>query len=438
MQRRELSRVLLASAGSAMLARNAEAQTCTAPCYARTLAEVAAGVIPTNLSYSPLYVDRYGTNATPGTTSMRAAFQSAINVMRKGGGIVRWGTTAPYLIDGTLDCTFSASTNQFGLVFCDEGPTSQDTPSIILKHTGYGFDLTGCDAYTFYDCNITTDATTFPQVCFFQARANVAGNNSQLPRIYNTKVQGKFSRAIQYNYGSEDGVYVGNYWTNLYTGSGKVVVITALNIFGLTSTFATIRTGSQSCIDHEYIGGQYAILSSDAAADVFYFDNCEHVKVLGPWVDCGTPAGVGGRSIIYVDMTNGAASHIHLSAVQTENLITQNAYGILFSNGTGIPSQWRIDDCYMPAATNAIFAPANVTLDSFVITQLKQAAGTGIACTNMQNSDLILGAVPISISGTSTSNFIVGGNGVTTGTRVKTVVVDKLTGAIHAAAFLTP
>jgi len=126
------------------------------------------------------------------------------------------------------------------------------------------------------------------------------------------------------------------------------------------------------------------------------------------------------------------------SAVQTENLITQNAYGILFSNGTGIPSQWRIDDCYMPAATNAIFAPANVTLDSFVITQLKQAAGTGIACTNMQNSDLILGAVPISISGTSTSNFIVGGNGVTTGTRVKTVVVDKLTGAIHAAAFLTP
>ena len=82
MQRRELSRVLLASAGSAMLARNAEAQTCTAPCYARTLAEVAAGVIPTNLSYSPLYVDRYGTNATPGTTSMRAAFQSAINVMR--------------------------------------------------------------------------------------------------------------------------------------------------------------------------------------------------------------------------------------------------------------------------------------------------------------------------------------------------------------------
>lgn len=137
-------------------------------------------------------------------------------------------------------------------------------------------------------------------------------------------------------------------------------------------------------------------------------------------------------------MSNGAASHIHVSAVQTENLATQNAYGVLFSNSAGTPSQWRVDDCYFPAATNGIFAPATVTLDSFVITQLKQAAGTGIVCTNMQNSDLIPGSTPITISGTSTKNFIVGGNGVTIGSRVNTVVIDKLTGTIHAAAFLTP
>lgn len=166
-----------------------------------------------------------------------------------------------------------------------------------------------------------------------------------------------------------------------------------------------------------------------------------HVKIFGPWVACLTAAGVGGRSIIYVDLTNastsGAASHIHLSAVQTENAATQNAYGILFSNNSAIPSQWRIDDCYFPASTNAIFAPASVTLDSFFITQLKQNTGTGITCTNMQNSDLAAGGVPITISGTSTKNFIVGGNGITIGTKVNTVVIDKTVGSIHANSFLT-
>jgi len=69
-----------------------------------------------------------------------------------------------------------------------------------------------------------TDPTIFPQVCFFQARANGAGGNSQFPRIYNTKVNGNFSKAIQYNYGSEDGVYSGNYWANNYSGAGGRVV----------------------------------------------------------------------------------------------------------------------------------------------------------------------------------------------------------------------
>src|SRR5262249_19657357 len=160
----------------------------------------------------------------------------------------------------------------------------------------------------------------------------------------------------------ETGVYVGNNWQNRYTGGGKVVVITAHNIFNLTSAFVTIRSGEQSCIVHEYFGGQYVIQSSNAASDVFYLDNCAHVKIFGSWVMCGSGGSggsAGGRSIIYVDMTNGASSHVHLSGLQTENLTTQNLYGVLFSNVTGIATQWRIDDCYLPASTNGLFAPAN-------------------------------------------------------------------------------
>jgi len=408
--------------------------------YPQTAAELALGITPVNYSYPAMYVDRYATNTSPRTTDMTLAFQHAIDVCKQGGGVIRWGATAPYLITSTLNCTFGSSANQFGLKFRDEGSTSQDGyppgPSIIFQHTGYGFDLTGCDAYTFYDCTISTDATTFPQVCFFQARANVAGSNSQFPRIINTKVVGKFSRCIQYNYGSEDGLYVGNYWANTYTGAGKVVVITANNIFGLTSSFVTIRTGAQSCLDHEYFGGQFLMASSDAAADVFYFDAAGHIKIFGPWVSVENGAGVGGRAIFYVDMTNGATGHVHLSGVETENLTTQNLYGITFSNVAGTPSQWRIDDCYFPALTNAIFAPALVVLDSFFITQIKQLSGTGVACTTMQNSHCEMGAVPITISGTSTSNFIIGSNTITIGTRTKTTTIDSNTGDIRTNGVL--
>lgn len=43
----------------------------------QTQAEITAGVTPTNIWYSPGDIRRYGTNTTPGTTDMSAAFQSA-------------------------------------------------------------------------------------------------------------------------------------------------------------------------------------------------------------------------------------------------------------------------------------------------------------------------------------------------------------------------
>jgi len=45
--------------------------------YARTAAEIAAGVTPVNYSYAPGDIRRYGTNTAPGTTDMTSAFQAA-------------------------------------------------------------------------------------------------------------------------------------------------------------------------------------------------------------------------------------------------------------------------------------------------------------------------------------------------------------------------
>src|SRR5512139_795138 len=50
------------------------------PYFPITNAEVSAGVTPTNYGYPEGYVDRYGTNTTPGTTDMTTAIQAALNV----------------------------------------------------------------------------------------------------------------------------------------------------------------------------------------------------------------------------------------------------------------------------------------------------------------------------------------------------------------------
>lgn len=79
MDRRRVSKLLLASAAGASLApRQANAQSCTLPCYPQTAAELAASVTPANLSFPPGDLRRYGTNTTPGTTDMTSALSDAI------------------------------------------------------------------------------------------------------------------------------------------------------------------------------------------------------------------------------------------------------------------------------------------------------------------------------------------------------------------------
>lgn len=86
MRRRDISQALFATAAvSTAVTQRAEAQTCTAPCYPQTAAEVAASVTPVNLAYAPGVVDRYQTNTTPGTTDMHAGITTAALVTGYGG-----------------------------------------------------------------------------------------------------------------------------------------------------------------------------------------------------------------------------------------------------------------------------------------------------------------------------------------------------------------
>ena len=61
MDRRDLSKALIASAaGAVLLAERANSQTCVAPCYVQTAEEMAAGVTPTDTSFPPGWSQRYG------------------------------------------------------------------------------------------------------------------------------------------------------------------------------------------------------------------------------------------------------------------------------------------------------------------------------------------------------------------------------------------
>ena len=84
MRRRDISKALFATVtGSAVVARQADAQTCTAPCYTRTAAEIAAGVTPTNYAYAPgplIDVRRYGWSSTNTAAQNATALNTAISI----------------------------------------------------------------------------------------------------------------------------------------------------------------------------------------------------------------------------------------------------------------------------------------------------------------------------------------------------------------------
>src|SRR5665213_431523 len=117
MRRRDISNVLLASmAGAALPSSRLDSQTLAGPGYPETAAEVAAGLAIANRTCPPGCVDRYGSNAAPGTTSMVQAFNGAIKQAKVGGAQVTYGGTAPYLLDLPVNCTFAGSANQHGVV----------------------------------------------------------------------------------------------------------------------------------------------------------------------------------------------------------------------------------------------------------------------------------------------------------------------------------
>lgn len=358
--------------------------------YPKTATETSAGVAIVNFFYPPLTVDRYGTNTTPGTTSMTVAFQAAINVAKKNGGTVTFGP-GPYLLDTVgLDLTFPVGSQNCNFSIIGQARFKagtftlgvSQTPSLILKHAGNAFDCTGNLGVHFENLSICTDTVLYPQVCFLLAR-NTDGS-SRSDRFLNCYVAGYFHKTILYNFGAEDGMYSGCQFYNFAPDSNTSVFdITEYNIRAITSAFTTIQNVVPvSTLDHKIFGGEFANLfqGSGATADVFRFEGARHIKIYGPWIDSASKSGgTSGRALIYLDGTNAPTQGLFLHDIDGEAAAPPALYGILISNNVQPHANFVIEGCWFPTVTSMLGGGVGVTLTGLTwINNSPASAGPGI------------------------------------------------------------
>jgi hypothetical protein len=392
--------------------------------YPRTGAEIAAGITPTNYFYPPGEVDRYGTNTTPGTTDMTAAFNSAFLLAKTSGLDVTYGRTWPYLLTGPVNATCAAGTSNYGYAVRNIGQKSAATttapfyPSILAEHTGHVFDCAGAPSIHWYDVTVGEKAgSVLKSTCWFLAR-NVSGGNSQYHRWTDCRTQMQASAAVIYDYGSEESQLDACLFVNTAaSGSGKLVWYTANNILGLASTFITIATGTQSCIAHKVIGGSFYNMNTSATSDVFAFDNCRNFYGYGIFTVSL------GRSVVFIDPTNGSSDRIILHGLETENSSPLPTYGICMAaaGGAVTHSQIVLRDSYIACGTRAVFAGNNITVGSSSFTNISELASKGLECvTRLMQS--VVDQVSLIILGISQQNSLTGD---TTGFTITTRTNDN-------------
>jgi hypothetical protein len=392
--------------------------------YARTAGEVAAGIVPVNFSYPPLYVDRYATNTVPGTTSMVGGFNMACKVAKYASGVVRYGATGLYMLDGPVDCTTAPGQLPSGLGFTirNEGSplaitTNQpNTGSIIARHAGHVFDCTGTNGLIFENVSISSDVTTYPKTGWFLAR-NTDGA-SQTIHLKDCRYYGKASAAIVYNYGSENYLQFACTFIQVAADVGsKTCYYTSHNPLSLTSTFTTVATGTQSTTVINIRDGECQHQLGSTTSDILYFDAVGKALIEGTFLDSAPPS-ASIRAHVYVDTARGPTNIFCMRGVTSEAQTHQPLYGLYIGDGLQTCSYFTLDGCDLSGSTSKIFAAANITCDDFHIRSISSDNSLGnINITLLQNSVIEEMATAVVI-GTSTNNvLIVPSNNLTVTTR---------------------
>jgi hypothetical protein len=123
MDRRNISKFLVGSvAGAALLSEHARAQSCVAPCYSQTPAEATAGVTPTDTSFPPGDVRRYGA-VGDGVTNDKPAIDNAFAACPDGGTVTLESAKSYSLGSGQIDIPANKSIDCNGSSIISTGVT---------------------------------------------------------------------------------------------------------------------------------------------------------------------------------------------------------------------------------------------------------------------------------------------------------------------------
>lgn len=256
MLRRNLSLALLASgSAAALMAKEVEAQACTAPCYAQTPQEATAGITPTNTAYLPGDVRRYGADPTGGSSST-VALQNAIKT-------------------------------GYSLYFCDGNFMVGSALSPKSNTTWWGTGTLTSGAFSGPIVAITSGTTKF----VFEINTDMSNNTA--PVRYMMAVDGSTYITIQNGYHTKGAIEVAPSLGCQYVKIRGNTFYQA--VLGSSTTQAVIYVNTQTTdfeiVDNEIVGspqtGTGIAVFNSALRGVISGNRCTGCTGSGIWIDSG-------------------------------------------------------------------------------------------------------------------------------------------------------
>lgn len=375
--------------------------------YDRSETEIAAGVTPVNYAYPPGEVDRYGTNTNPGNTPMAAAFNAAVKVAKQTGCSVVWGRTAPYRLEAPIDATQCR-----GIVFDDRSSknASDDNVSLIIAHSGFGFDIASSTEHTFNNVTATTLSGVVPKALWFAAR-NAARSGCGFHRFYNcrTGAHPTFS-FIYYGYGSEENVFDSCVFYNEQPGSA-IFSHNTNNPSGYTSTFVTISSApDESNVCHRHTNGQYFNLGNSGSHNEVVFDlyGASDFSYIGGLWACK------GLAYIRVGGAGLALNAVAVRDVRAEAIGVQPSYGVavVTTGTTGVASHvnWIFENVGSNASGHFIRFDDAAEIQRLALRNIIPTSGFLLNAYSISESLIVhyTGIVDCRAGGVATKNTFIG------------------------------
>ncbi len=219
-------------------------------------------------------------------------------------------------------------------------------------------DFTGSHCYTVYGGRLQGLASNSPNIGVLQAR-NSSNMSAGQAHFWGTDIQGYFTVAAVYNYGSEEDEYFHCFIAN-YQNDSWAMIIDAANTAGVTSPYQTIASGNQSTTQFELFGTDvYTTVGTGTGGSLKYkgWSSAPAVglRVYGGEIFSTQTYGV------YFDMSGGSIYGFTFDGVRMTDGDPNYCFYAGNASGAVTLGYINITGCIGYADTKEIYTAANIT-----------------------------------------------------------------------------